>query len=86
MDARHHQRTPLPIEIPIKDVRDLCTGVHLCHLLHHFTDGKFKVKKVIENARTEAERFKNLKLFNEGLENLHIAEKFDVRNSKIRLI
>ena len=84
MDGRGHQSTPTLTQIPIKDIRDLSTGVHLCYLLHHLTDGKFKLGKVAKYAKTEAEYFKNLRLFNEGLENCQIQEKFDVLHSKIR--
>lgn len=59
-------------------MKDLYTGVHLCYLLKELTNGKFKLNKVNKNAKTESECFKNLRLFNEGLENCQIREKFDI--------
>ena len=84
MDQRNHKSNSLVMKVPIEDLRQLSTGVHLCHLLNQLTEGKFKLGKVNKSPKTEAESFKNLRIFNEGLENLGFEQKFDVHNSKIR--
>jgi hypothetical protein len=79
MDHLGHQSTLPSNQLPILDLRDLSTGVHLCLLLNEFTDGKFKTGKINKNAKSEFECLRNLKIFDEGLVAFDIKEKFDVR-------
>lgn len=85
MGQRSHQCSQYSIQIPAARLDDLSTGVHFCHLLHLYTNGKFSLRKVNQNAKGEVESLQNLKLMLYGMEEAKIIQTFDVAIDGYRL-